>query len=160
MKRLNGKWLLLLALMLAGALLVTGCAGDATARSSQPAAVTIATPTPEAAATPGDKDAVAEHIAQFGQLPDYYITKQQARALGWTGGSVERYAPGRLIGGDHFGNFERLLPTARGRKYTECDINTWGKQSRGAERIVFSNDGLIYYTDDHYESFALLRGME
>ncbi|MBQ6234284.1 MAG: ribonuclease, partial [Clostridia bacterium] len=72
--------------------------------------------------------------------------------------SLEPYAPGCSIGGGRFGNYEGLLPTKKGRKYTECDIDTRGAKSRGAKRIVFSNDGLIYYTDDHYESFTLLYG--
>ena len=81
------------------------------------------------------------------------ISLTEARKLGWEGGSLEPYAPGMCIGGDRFGNYEGLLPEADGRYYTECDIDTLGKDSRGAKRIVFSNDGLIYYTDDHYESF-------
>ena len=64
------------------------------------------------------------------------------------------------IGGDYFGNYEELLPEAKGSEYYECDIDTLGKNSRGAKRIVFSNDGLIYYTEDHYESFELLYGEE
>lgn len=63
------------------------------------------------------------------------------------------------IGGDRFGNREGLLPTAKGRKYYECDIDFDGTY-RGAKRIVYSNDGLIYYTEDHYESFELLYGEE
>ncbi|MBQ6866862.1 MAG: ribonuclease, partial [Clostridia bacterium] len=51
-------------------------------------------------------------------------------------------------------------PKKKGRKYYECDIGTVGKRSRGARRIIFSNDGLVYYTDDHYESFTLLYGEE
>ncbi len=106
------------------------------------------------------KDDVALYIHTYGCLPDNFITKDEARDLGWNGGSLERYAPGMAIGGDRFGNYEGLLPTKKGRKYTECDIDTKGKSSRGAKRIVFSNDGLIYYTDDHYESFTLLYGEE
>ena len=71
---------------------------------------------------------------------------------------MDKYAPGMCIGGDRFGNYEGLLPDAKGRRWTECDIDTLGAKSRGAKRIVFSNDGLIYYTDDHYESFELLYG--
>ena len=104
------------------------------------------------------KEEVALYIHLYGRLPGNYITKKQAEDLGWTGGSLEPYAPGKSIGGSHFGNYEGLLPKAKGRKYTECDIGTAGKSSRGAKRIVFSNDGLIYYTDDHYESFELLYG--
>ena len=103
---------------------------------------------------------VALYIHQYGHLPDNFITKKQAEKLGWQGGSLEPYAPGKCIGGSRFGNYEGLLPEKEGRSYTECDIDTLGASKRGAKRIVFSNDGLIYYTDDHYESFTLLYGEE
>lgn len=106
------------------------------------------------------KEDVALYIHTYGHLPSNFITKKQAEALGWSGGSLEPYAPGKSIGGGYFGNYEGQLPDAKGRKWTECDINTRGKKSRGAERLVFSNDGLIYYTGDHYESFTLLYGEE
>ena len=101
-------------------------------------------------------DDVALYLQLYGELPDNYITKDEAEALGWSGGSVERYAPGKAIGGDRFSNREGLLPKANGRTWTECDIDTLGENSRGAKRLVYSNDGLIYYTDDHYESFQRL----
>ncbi len=104
------------------------------------------------------KEDVALYIHTYKCLPSNFITKNEAKALGWEGGSVEKFAKGKAIGGDYFGNFEGLLPKKNGRKYTECDIDTLGKSSRGAKRIIFSNDGLIYYTDDHYESFTLLYG--
>lgn len=106
------------------------------------------------------KDDVALYIRLYGCLPNNFISKKDAQALGWEGGSLEPYAPGMCIGGSYFGNYEGLLPEADGREYTECDIDTLGAKSRGAKRIVFSNDGLIYYTDDHYESFTLLYGEE
>lgn len=106
------------------------------------------------------KDDVALYIHTFGHLPQNFLTKKQAQALGWSGGSLEKFAPGKVIGGSRFGNYEDLLPEAPGRYYTECDIDTRGKSKRGAKRIVFSNDGLIYYTADHYESFTLLYGEE
>jgi len=99
---------------------------------------------------------VALYLETYGELPDNFITKKEARELGWEGGSLEPYAPGKCIGGDKFGNYEGLLPKDGGRTYKECDIDTLGAKSRGAKRIVYSNDGLIYYTDDHYESFTLL----
>ncbi|MBP1588243.1 MAG: ribonuclease [Clostridia bacterium] len=100
-----------------------------------------------------DKDNVALYIHTYGKLPSNFMTKNEARALGWNGGSLEKYAPGKVIDGDYFGNNEGLLP--KGVKYTECDIDTKGSD-RGAKRIVFGNDGSIYYTDDHYESFTRL----
>lgn len=106
------------------------------------------------------KEDVALYIHLYGKLPQNFITKKEAEALGWSGGSLEKYAPGKCIGGNRFGNYEELLPVKKGRVYTECDIDTLGAKSRGAKRIVFSNDGLIYYTDDHYESFTLLYGEE
>ena len=106
------------------------------------------------------KEDVALYIYLYGELPQNFMTKQEARKLGWEGGGLERYAPGMGIGGDRFGNYEGILPDAPGRKWTECDIDTLGAKSRGAKRIVFSNDGLIYYTDDHYETFDLLYGEE
>lgn len=106
------------------------------------------------------KEDVALYIHIYGQLPENFMTKNEARELGWEGGGLDRFAPGMCIGGDKFGNYEGLLPSAPGRTWTECDIDTLGATSRGAKRIVFSNDGLIYYTDDHYESFTLLYGEE
>jgi hypothetical protein len=105
------------------------------------------------------RDDVALYIHVYGCLPSNFITKAQARKLGWKSGALERYAPGKCIGGDVFKNREGILPG--GHTYYECDIDTLGSYSgRGAKRIVFSTDGLIYYTDDHYESFTLLYGQE
>lgn len=114
------------------------------------------TPSLEADGTYDSKEEVALYLYTYGELPDNYITKDEARDLGWEGGSVEDYAPGMCIGGDRFSNREGLLPREKGRTYTECDIDTLGETTRGSKRLVYSNDGLIYYTDDHYESFELL----
>lgn len=105
------------------------------------------------------KEEVALYLHLYGHLPDNFVTKAQAQKAGWSGGNVERYTgEGTALGGSKFGNYEELLPKAEGRTYQECDIDTVGASSRGAKRIVFSNDGLIYYTEDHYESFELLYG--
>lgn len=101
---------------------------------------------------------VSLYIHTYGRLPDNYITKSEARSLGWEGGSVEYYAPGCAIGGDLFYNYEGQLPDAPGRIYYECDIDTDGYRRRGAKRLVFSDDGLIFYTTDHYETFTTLYG--
>lgn len=100
---------------------------------------------------------VSLYLYTFGHLPENYITKNEARDLGWSGGSLEKYAPGCAIGGDRFGNREGVLPKGT---YHECDIDTIGENSRGAKRLVYSDDGRIYYTEDHYETFTLLYGEE
>lgn len=98
---------------------------------------------------------VALYLHTYGRLPLNFITKKEARAKGWSGGSLEEYAPGMCIGGDRFGNYEGVLPDGN---YHECDINTLGADRRGAERLVYADDGRIYYTNDHYETFTLLYG--
>lgn len=107
------------------------------------------------------KDEVAAYIHEYGHLPSNFITKKQAKKLGWVSseGNLGKVAPGKSIGGDYFGNYEGNLPEAKGRDYYECDIDSTGGY-RGAKRIVFSDDGLIYYTEDHYETFELLYGEE
>ena len=107
------------------------------------------------------KEEVAAYLYAYGHLPSNFITKKEARNLGWVSneGNLWEVAPGMSIGGDYFGNYEGNLPKAKGRDYYECDIDTDGSY-RGAKRIVFSNDGLIYYTEDHYETFELLYGEE
>lgn len=106
------------------------------------------------------KEDVALYIHLYGKLPENFITKKEAKALGWEGGSLEPYAPGKSIGGDRFGNYEGILPEEDGVTYKECDIDTMGADQRGAKRIVFSNEGAVYYTEDHYKSFELLYGEE
>ena len=107
------------------------------------------------------KEEVALYIHLYNHLPGNYITKKEAQDLGWDSskGNLNTVAPGKSIGGDKFGNREELLPKKEGRVYYECDID-YKKGSRNAKRIVFSNDGLIYYTEDHYETYELLYGSE
>ncbi len=87
------------------------------------------------------------------RLPERYVTKREAERLGWQPGSdLCRVARGRTIGGDRFGNYERRLPTAQGRVWREADLD-FNCGRRGAKRLLFSSDGLIYVTVDHYDSF-------
>ena len=96
---------------------------------------------------------VCAYLLQYGRLPANFITKKQAQALGWEGGSLEKIAPGKCIGGDYFGNYEGKLPKVKGRKYYECDCwYTEGKRSQ--YRIIYSNDGHVWYTEDHYNTFT------
>lgn len=135
-------------------------AAEVAATPADDASGTI-TPAPQAPDEDGAytaRDDIAAYLNAYGRLPQNFITKSEARALGWGGGGLDGYAYGMCIGGDRFGNNEGLLPEAAGRTYYECDVGTLHADERGAKRIVYSNDGLIYYTDDHYESFTLLYG--
>lgn len=162
------KWMaLLLAFLLTFSLTACGGSSSAPADSAAPKepTETVAAQEQEEPDLPEDgsytsAEEVALYLYTYGCLPQNFMTKKEARKLGWEKGSLEPYAPGMCIGGDYFGNYEGLLPESEGREYTECDIDTLGANSRGAKRIVFSNDGLIYYTEDHYKSFTLLYGEE
>ncbi|MBE0600834.1 MAG: ribonuclease [Firmicutes bacterium] len=154
MKRILRLVLLTLAL----AALLTGCAPQAAVAPA--ATVTARAETLVRDGSYTSKADVALYLHVYGELPGNFITKAQARELGWDGGALETVAPGQRIGGDRFGNYEGLLPKAEGRSYYACDIHTLGADSRGPERLVYSSDGLIYYTADHYESFTLLYGDE
>ena len=141
---------------------------DGEAETNEPAATTETTMASEPTAEPiiaideagayTSKEDVSLYLYTYGRLPENFITKSEARALGWSGGGLDDFDYGKCIGGDRFGNNEGLLPEAGGRTYYECDIDTLHEDDRGAKRIVFSNDGLIYYTEDHYDSFELLYG--
>ena len=165
--RLTGALLVLLLVFS----VLSGCGGaapDVPSSTAAPAADAVSPGEPDkfspAALDEGGEYTSAEDVALYlhlyAHLPQNFITKKDARALGWNGGGLDDYADGKCIGGDRFGNYEGLLPDAPGREYHECDIDTLHAVSRGAKRIVYSNDGLIYYTEDHYESFILLYGEE
>lgn len=104
-----------------------------------------------------DKESVALYLHTYGKLPSNYLTKSEAEAKGWSSskGNLWKVANGMSIGGDSFGNFEGKLPKKSGRKYYECDIDYKGGY-RNEKRIIYSNDGLVFYTDDHYETFEQL----
>ena len=117
-------------------------------------------PTEKPTEAPGpiiEPQAIADYIFAHGELPDNFITKEEAQALGWdsTRNYVSDVAPGKSIGGDRFGNYEGQLPRKKGRTFRECDCN-YTKGKRNGERIVYSNDGHVWYTSDHYETFTEL----
>lgn len=126
--------------------------------TSAPTATPVRTEKPTAApkqtAITAPQD-IADYIFAHGTLPDNFLTKNEARQLGWDSSKnyVSDVAPGYSIGGDKFGNYEGLLPDASGRKWYEADAN-YTAGPRGAERILYSSDGLVYYTNDHYQTFT------
>lgn len=151
------KFVRWLALLLTAMVLLSGCA-LLEAPVQQPTVEVTQAAISESSAY-SSKDEVAEYLHEFGHLPPNYLTKKEAQDLGWVAskGNLWEVAPGKSIGGDRFGNREGLLPEAPGRKYYECDIDFDGSY-RNAKRIIYSNDGLIFYTEDHYESFQQLYG--
>ena len=146
------------------AALVLLLVGGGTALNGQPATLPYNAPaisdTARSAAIT-EPQAIADYLFRYGQLPDNFITKAEAQALGWDSSKnyVSDVAPGKSIGGDRFGNREELLPTAGGRTYREADCNYTGGP-RGAERIVYSSDGLVFYTSDHYQTFTQMQPSE
>lgn len=151
----------LVALLLVAAALL-GCLTTAFAASKNQSAAKTETLVVYAADYPVEEDGwystmgeVAVYLTLYEKLPGNFISKYDAENLGWDNrkGNLDKVAPGCSIGGNRFGNYEGLLPEAKGRKYTECDINYDGGYRNG-ERIVFSNDGLIFYTSDHYQTFT------
>ena len=160
MKRIRRSaiWGIIAAIL--AVLLVTGCSGASgkTSRKQNTDPVSDAiTVTEDGEYT--SKEEVALYVHLYDHLPDNYITKAEAKALGWDSreGNLWEVAPGKSIGGDSFGNFEGLLPKKKSRKYYECDVDYQGGY-RSAERLIYSNDGLVYYTEDHYETFEQLYG--
>jgi len=142
------KRLLTLFLILMTALCLTGCFYVEEEANNSPL------PLPAEDGVYDSPEDVALYLNTYGCLPRNYITKEEAKELGWEGGSVEQVAPGCCIGGSYFGNYEGLLPEG---DYLECDVNTLGKDSRGPERLVYDEDVCcIYYTPDHYKSFEQL----
>ena len=162
------KWKYLLGSFLLAAGLLLGCAEESEQPfqeiqtiENQEAENSVPEELTSEDGTYTSKEEVARYLFLYGHLPDNFITKKEAKALGWVSseGNLGEVAPGKSIGGDYFGNFEGNLPEKEGREYHECDIDSDGGY-RGAKRIVYSNDGLVYYTEDHYQTFELLYGEE
>ena len=174
----RNKKVRLFVILLAAVLLLSSCAASAleTARSkkkkSSPnvavTAVTMTAPVltagPEAASeatsVPGPMETaqeLADYIFEHGGLPENFVTKNQAQDMGWKTKyrNVGDISPGLAIGGDYFGNYEKKLPVVKGRKYYEADCFYQGGP-RNEYRIIFSNDGHVWYTEDHYNTFIEL----
>ena len=102
-----------------------------------------------------DPQQIVNYLDIYGELPDNFITKKEAQKRGWDSryNYVGEVAPGMSIGGDRFGNYQGLLPSKKGRTWYECDANYRGRK-RGPERLLYSSDGLYYYTNDHYQTFT------
>ncbi|SFL61282.1 ribonuclease [Methanobrevibacter olleyae] len=149
----NWKIIGLILIILLSVVAVSGCIGDEPSFDNSTLDVNALNITEDG--TYDSKEEVATYIKEYHKLPSNYITKSEARSLGWHGGSVEKYAPGKCIGGDSFSNRQSILPV--NHAYKECDIDTLGADSRGPKRIVYSTDDYeVYYTGDHYASFEHL----
>lgn len=163
LKKKFWKLLSFLLLMVLSVSLFAGCTQEDTELALDVLTTVLEEDTPAISVdgTYTSKEDVSAYLHEYGHLPSNFITKKEAKKLGWVSneGNLDEVAPGMSIGGDYFGNYEGTLPEAEERDYYECDIDFDGTY-RNAKRIVFSNDGLIYYTEDHYETFELLYGEE
>jgi len=149
------KMLAILASIVLLTMLVMGC-GKNTNINSSDSITSKVNEQIEEKGTYTSKEEVALYIHTYKKLPSNFITKQAAMKLGWKHkGTLDVAVPGKSIGGDKFGNFEGKLPVVAGRIYKECDID-YIKGSRGSKRVIFSNDGNIYYSGDHYKNFEKL----
>lgn len=167
MKRLRRQLLTLVFAVLLLALPLAGCGLGPAGSNLSPSSAAENVTSDDQGKTDADqisedgeytaKDEVALYIHTYGKLPSNYLTKQEAQDLGWSAkeGNLWEVAPNASIGGSHFGNYEGKLPKAKGRKYFECDIDYDGGY-RNAKRLIYSNDGLIFYTEDHYKTFEQL----
>ena len=93
------------------------------------------------------------YLKLYGHLPDYYITKEEAiNKYGWDSSknTLSGKAPGFMIGGDVFKNRDKLLPVKTGRVWYECDID-YISGKRNSKRLYYSNDGLMFFSPDHYQ---------
>ena len=174
-----GRLIAFLALLTAAVVLLSACMASAAdiakskkkkKKTAQPTATAVVTETaaPAAEASPGESaeetgpiiepQRIADYIFEHGELPDNFITKKEAQALGWDSryNYVSDVAPGKSIGGDYFFNFEEKLPWVKGRKYYEADC--WYTEGpRNAHRIIYSSDGQVWYTKDHYKTFIEMK---
>lgn len=156
---------MLLALLVLTAVIFVGC-GDRE-KADESAGMAIAADSTDRAGNGGaaaieedgeytDSDDVALYIHTYKHLPGNYITKSEARDCGWRGGNPTDQCAGKSIGGDVFGNREGTLPEIPyGEKYYECDVN-YHDDSRGDDRLVFTENGAVYFTSDHYNTFEQL----
>ena len=158
--RKRNRRVLLFVLLLTAVLLLTGCAAGASGTQKKNGNTAAPAAEPAPTATPGPMDEaqrIADYLFEYGKLPDYFLTKREAQAKGWDSqyNYVSDVAPGMSIGGDYFGNYEKKLPVVQGRKYYEADCFYRGGK-RNAYRIIYSNDGHVWYTGDHYNTFTEL----
>ena len=166
--RSHRRLIFLVSLLLTAALLFSSCSATALETAKKRRNTPVPTAVPEATAAPADEPTaepgpreaaqqLADYLFEHGELPENFVTKREAQDLGWKTRyrNVGDIRPGLAIGGDYFGNYEGKLPQVRGRKYYEADCFYQGKE-RNAYRIIWSTDGHVWYTGDHYETFEEL----
>ncbi|WP_289355539.1 ribonuclease domain-containing protein [Paenibacillus sp. S-12] len=158
------KWMKSLFVLFLTLMVMTGC--DTTQVDKGKKAIERPSPTVESNEPVQSKpltdfEEVANYIRKHHSLPDNFITKKEAEKLGWNAkeGNLNEVAPGKSIGGDIFRNREGKLPKKKGRIWYEADIH-YSDGFRGKDRLLFSNDGLIYKTEDHYKTFQQMKGKE
>ncbi|MDQ8748235.1 ribonuclease [Elizabethkingia miricola] len=139
----------------------TGCSNDDSRADSNASTLALSAEAKAQIAAASDiyqltnEDVVVDYVKKNKKLPNYYVTKSAAQKAGWVAskGNLCTVLPGKAIGGDVFGNREGLLPKKTNRTYYEADLN-YNCRNRNADRLIMSNDGLVYVTKDHYQTFT------
>ncbi|WP_036620842.1 ribonuclease domain-containing protein [Paenibacillus alvei] len=159
------RWMKSLFVLFLTLMVMTGCGttqiGNEKKVATDRPSTTVETNEPAHSKPLTDFEEVARYIRKHHSLPDNFITKKDAEKLGWNAkeGNLNEVAPGKSIGGDIFRNREGKLPKKKGRIWYEADMN-YSKGFRGKDRLLFSNDGLIYKTEDHYGTFQQMKGKD
>lgn len=161
------KWMKSLFVLFLTLIVMTGCSTSQIGNGNEKQVVTDRSSTAvDSSETVQSKpltdfEEVADYIREHHSLPDNFITKKEAEKLGWNAkeGNLNEVAPGKSIGGDIFRNREGKLPQKKGRIWYEADIH-YADGFRGKDRLLFSSDGLIYKTEDHYKTFKQMKGKE
>ena len=99
-------------------------------------------------------DGADAYLVYVGRLPEYYVTKKEARQRGWESekGNLDEILPDKMLGGNIYKNKEGKLPSANGRIWYEADLDYYGGY-RNRRRIAYSSDGLIFVSYDHMQTF-------
>ncbi|MFT3904446.1 MAG: ribonuclease domain-containing protein [Niabella sp.] len=141
-------------LVLLGAVACNGCGQKTSPQASEKTSSRTADNSSQKIDKLTSEKVVVPYLKINGKLPDYYVTKKEALEKGWVAanGNLCNVLPGKAIGGDVFSNREGNLPRKQGRRWYEADLN-YNCGLRNADRVLFSSDGLVYVTYDHYKTF-------
>ncbi len=102
-------------------------------------------------------EGVADYIVKYGRLPDNFITKAEAAKLGGTRKRQSRRSSAWKKHRRRYLSKQRKAASRCGRTRMERSRHQLYIGIPGSDRIVYSNDRLVYKTTDHYKTFTRMR---